>query len=93
MLPVVAGLAATRRQILWYTLALVPVSLAPWALGAAGIAYAATAAAFGLAFVGFAVMTLRNAGETWARRTFAFSLFYLAALFAALLIERVAAAA
>jgi protoheme IX farnesyltransferase len=91
MLPVVAGLAATRRQILGYTLALVPVSLAPWFLGAAGAGYAATAAGFGLAFVAFAALTLREAGDRWARRTFVFSLFYLAALFAALLAERVAA--
>jgi protoheme IX farnesyltransferase len=91
MLPVVAGLAATRRHILAYTVVLLPISLTPWFLGAAGLGYAATAAAFGLAFVACAVRTLREPGEAWARRTFAFSLFYLAALFAALLAERVAA--
>jgi protoheme IX farnesyltransferase len=91
MLPVVAGLAATRRHILAYTVVLLPISLTPWFLGAAGLGYAVTAAAFGLAFVACAVRTLREPGEAWARRTFAFSLFYLAALFAALLAERVAA--
>jgi protoheme IX farnesyltransferase len=43
MLPVIAGTAATTRQILIYSVLLVPMSLLPWALGFAGTTYAATA--------------------------------------------------
>ena len=39
MLPVVAGDASTRRQIMLYTLILVPLGVAPWALGYTGALY------------------------------------------------------
>jgi protoheme IX farnesyltransferase len=90
MLPVTAGDAATRRQILWYSVALLPVSLAPWLIGLAGLGYAVVAALFGLAFIAAAAAVLRDEGDRWARRMFLFSLFYLTALFAALLAERIA---
>ena len=51
MLPVVAGPESTRRHILAYTLALLPVSLLPVALGFAGVVYAVIALAFGGGFV------------------------------------------
>ena len=51
MLPVVSGADETKRQILLYSLLLVPVSLAPSFLGVTGIAYAAVAAAMSAAFV------------------------------------------
>jgi protoheme IX farnesyltransferase len=89
MLPVAAGDAATRRQVLLYTVVLLPVSLAPWWVGLAGPGYAAAAAALGVAFVALAVAVVRETGERWARRMFAFSLFHLALLFAALLAERI----
>src|SRR5437588_11957583 len=47
MLPVVAGRAETKRQILLYTAVLVPVSLAPWLLGHAGLLYGVVAVATG----------------------------------------------
>ena len=92
MLPVVAGEGETRRQILIYTALLVPVSLAPWLLGAAGSLYAATAALLGAAF-------LVNAWTVWcerdgtgaARRTFGFSILYLFLLFTALLVDKAVA--
>src|ERR1043166_6622970 len=78
MLPVVAGRAATTRQILIYSVLLFPVSLLPWALGIAGAIYGATAAVCGAAFV---TLALRLAGSSeadrWpAQRLFAFSILY-----------------
>ena len=90
MLPVVAGEAATTRQILFYSALLVPVSLLPWALGFAGIIYGVVAAISGALFVVFA-WQLRKASDTdrqAAHRLFAFSIVYLFVLFAALLGKR-----
>src|SRR6201989_3281527 len=52
MLPVVAGRAGTKRQILIYSVALLPVSMLPWVLGFAGIIYSAVALIGGAALVG-----------------------------------------
>ncbi len=54
MLPVVAGAAATRRQILLYSLLLLPVGAAPWLLGYAGLVYGATSLVAGALMVAFA---------------------------------------
>src|SRR5207342_1895913 len=47
MLPVVAGDTSTRRQILFYTLILVPLGITPWLFGYTGVLYGTTAAAAG----------------------------------------------
>jgi heme o synthase len=89
MLPVVAGRAATTRQILIYSLLLVPVSLLPWALGFAGTIYAATAVVSGAILV-LLVVRLRTSSDSDRRdasRLFVFSIFYLFVLFAALLAD------
>jgi protoheme IX farnesyltransferase len=89
MLPVVAGRAATTRQILIYSVVLLPVSLLPWAFGFAGTIYGATAATFGAILVALA-WQLRRAGEPDRRaayRLFAFSIVHLFVLFAALLAD------
>ena len=95
MLPVVAGPRHTKNQMLVYTLMLVPVSLAPTLLGAVGWIYGGVALAFSVAFVAHAVIVLRAAddrrGHAAARRMFKFSLLYLAALFAALPLDRLVA--
>ena len=52
MLPVVAGARETRKQILLYTLLLVPLSLLPWAIGFSGLIYGASALVLGLGFLG-----------------------------------------
>ncbi len=88
MLPVVAGRAETRRQILIYTLILAPLAMAPVGLGFAGWLYGTVAAVMGLAFVALAVQILRDPGIEAARRGFGFSIFYLFALFAALIAEQ-----
>jgi protoheme IX farnesyltransferase len=93
MLPNVAGPDATRRQILGYTLALLPCGLAPAFLGFAGPLYAAVAALAGLAMTGLATRVFaRRHGEAAmraARQLFGFSILYLFVLFAALLAEHV----
>src|SRR5688572_3612796 len=97
MLPVVAGADATRRQILIYSLLLVPAGAAPWLLGYAGLAYGATALLAGVLMVAFAwrIYTVREgaAATIAARRMFAYSIAYLFVLFAVLLVEAVAARA
>jgi heme o synthase len=92
MLPVVAGRAETRRQILLYTGVLVPVSLAPWLLGYAGLVYGAVAVAAGvfLALLAYRLWAAAEGRPTdlAARRLFGFSILYLFALFAGLLVDR-----
>jgi protoheme IX farnesyltransferase len=91
MMPNVAGPDSTRRQILVYTLLLVPAGLAPVALGCGGIVYAVVSALSGLGMLALAVQVLvRRDGEPAARAAqhlFAFSILYLFLLFAALLAE------
>jgi protoheme IX farnesyltransferase len=92
MLPVVSGPRETKRQMLLYTLVLVPVALAPTLLGAVGWVYGGVALAFSLAFIGQAVAVWRTPDDGSdhgpARRMFRFSLLYLAVLFAALPLDR-----
>jgi len=95
MLPVVAGVAETRRQILIYSLVLAPVGMSPWLLGYAGLAYGIVAIVGGALMVALA-WQLRGAptgaspaGVAAAKRLFAYSILYLFVLFAVLLIEQV----
>jgi len=88
MLPVVAGVAETKRQILLYTLLLAPLGAAPAMIGMVSWYFGAIAAILGLVFVGLAVGILRDEGDTCAKRTFTFSLLYLSLLFAALIADR-----
>jgi protoheme IX farnesyltransferase len=93
MLPVVRGKPHTRFQILLYTLALVPLGLVPAAIGLAGPVYLACAAGLGAWFLWEAIATYRERDavrEPAARRLFGVSLLYLAALFAALIVEKLA---
>src|SRR5262244_2854896 len=87
MLPVTAGRVETTRQILIYSVVLVPVSLLPWALGFAGAIYGAAAAVCGATFVVLARQLARSSetDRRPAHRLFAFSILYLFVLFTALL--------
>ena len=89
MLPVVSGRASTARQILIYSILLVPISALPWALGFAGTVYGATAAICGVILVVLAFRLRKSSGadRRAASRVFAFSIFYLFVLFAALLAD------
>ena len=88
MLPVVAGRAATTRQILIYSFLLALASELPWVLGFAGTVYGATAAICGAPFLLLAIQLNRSteADRRAPHRLFVFSICYLFALFAALLI-------
>ena len=90
MMPVVAGDASTRRQILLYTLILVPLGIAPWPLGFAGALYGVTAIITGAIMLALAWQVLRERRpvELASRHLFAFSILYLFLLFAMLLVER-----
>ena len=90
MLPVVAGDVSTRRQILLYTLILVPLGVAPWLFGYTGAFYGLTAIGAGAIMIvlGCQVLRERPPAESASRKLFAFSILYLFLLFAVLLVER-----
>ena len=90
MLPVVRGGGETRRQILLYTIALWPASLAPALMGIASWAYGAAALALSLVFTMLAIQMLRDPSERACKRSFGFSLFYLFAIFALLVLDHAA---
>ncbi len=93
MLPVVAGAAETRRQILLYALVLVPIGAAPWLLGYADALYGMTALLAGGVMVLLSwQLWVQGSGQQAARhagRLFGFSILYLFILFAVLLAEGV----
>ena len=93
MMPVVAGEVSTRRQILLYSILLWPLSAAPWFIGGTGLIYGIAALALSAIFLGLSVpVGLRRAseGDTMKpeKRLFAYSIFYLFALFSALVADR-----
>lgn len=96
MLPVVAGEATTRSQILIYAVLMAAVGVAPWWLGFAGPVYGLVSALSGAVFVWLSlqVWLVRDGGPARkaAGRLFGFSILYLFLLYAVLLGERVVAA-
>ncbi len=88
MLPVVAGVRATKRQIVAYTALLVPTTLVPVAIGMAGPGYGVAAAALGAWLLVHAVRVWRDEEGTAARPLFFYSILYLFLIFAALLVDR-----
>ncbi len=99
MLPVARGAAHTRRQIMLYTVLLCAASLAPVALRLTGPIYAVAAVLLGLGFLACSWRVLRDrqdaaglslTGDVPARQAFRFSLLYLAVLFSALMLDRLA---
>ena len=91
MLPVVAGPDATRLQILLYTLVLVTVAVAPWPLGYFDAIYGVASLVLGAGMMVCAVDVYRRRERAESlratRKMFAFSIFYLFALFSTLLLE------
>jgi protoheme IX farnesyltransferase len=93
MMPVVAGEKSTRYQILGYSIALLLVSLAPWAIGGTGTIYGIAALALSGAFLALSLpvaFRMATPDDTMKpeKRLFAYSVFYLFALFAALVADR-----
>lgn len=97
MLPVVAGEKTTRHHVLLYTLPMVACALAPWALGLLGTVYGVSSILLNLVFFGLALrVAFRRTGEADGmgseKALFAFSIFYLFALFAAVAADRMMSA-
>ena len=87
MLPITHGNEFTRLHVLLYTLVLFAATLLPFVYGMSGIVYLAAALALGGIFTAYAWSLWRRYSDALARRTFRFSIVYLAALFAALLVD------
>ena len=90
MLPSVIGDEATRWRMLWYTLGLIPVTLAPVALGLLGNVYLAVALGMNAWFAASALRLLRRRTPEAARQMFRVSLAYLFSLFLAMNVDLVA---
>ena len=92
MLPLVAGTDETRRQILIYSLVLIPLTFLPALLGTAGLFYTCAAAILGALFLFYAVQVYRlrqgQAADRACKKLFGFSIFWLFLIFAAILTER-----
>ncbi len=97
MLPVVSGARETRRQVVIYTVLLVPLTLAPWLMGFNSWAYGLVAAALGANFLRHAWMVWHDkqdetgvslTNDMPAKRCFKFSISYLFLLFGALVADR-----
>jgi len=89
MAPLVWGEAETKRQMFWYTLILIPLTLLPYAFGSLGFIYLASAAILGIIFL-VEVLRVMRATE-WTKsawRLYKFSLLYLALIFAAMVVDR-----
>ncbi|MCO5144675.1 MAG: heme o synthase [Aquamicrobium sp.] len=91
MMPNVAGEASTKRQIFAYSIPVAFIAVVPTLIGVASLAYGLFAAALGAAFVWYAWKVLRmdeaDRGMRPAKMLFAYSVFYLFAIFAALLAD------
>jgi protoheme IX farnesyltransferase len=91
MLPVVSGVAETKRQILAHAALLAPIGMSPWLLGSAGVLYGVTATVAGAMMLSLAWRLRRaadaKATDRLAKRLFGFSLSYLFVLFAVLLVD------
>ena len=93
MLPVVAGIQPTRRQIFLYSLPMAAVAVAPWPLGLTGPLYGLAASGLSLVFVVLAAAVLANRATEPAqmapeKRLFGYSVLYLFALFGVLVADR-----
>jgi protoheme IX farnesyltransferase len=91
MLPNVAGVQTTKKQILLYSILAAMSGIAPALTGLASVAYGGFAALLGLAFIRFAVgtYTMPETDErmTAAKKLFGYSILYLFAIFSALLVD------
>ncbi|MGY3266651.1 heme o synthase [Lysobacter sp. HA35] len=87
MLPVTHGVEYTRWQILIYTVLLVAVTVLPWAAGMSGLFYLGGALVLGLVFLKHAWRLLDPPDELYAMKVFNYSIVYLMALFAFLLVD------
>ena len=87
MLPVIYGVTYTRWQILFYTILLFVVTLLPWITGMSGLFYLGGAVVLGAVFLYYAIRLMNPPSEAFAMQVFGYSIWYLMALFAFLLID------
>jgi protoheme IX farnesyltransferase len=87
MLPVTHGVEFTRLQVLLYTILLVAVTVMPFATRMSGLLYLAGALGLGVVFIRHAWALMRDQSGKWAMKTFGYSIVYLMALFAFLLVD------
>ena len=87
MLPVTHGSEFTRLHIFLYTILLAATTVLPWVIRMSGALYLVAALALGAGFMWHAWKLYRDYTDVQAKKTFAFSLWYLAALFSALLVD------
>jgi protoheme IX farnesyltransferase len=87
MLPVTHGSKYTRRYILFYTILLAVVTLMPFATRMSGLLYLIGAVALNAGFIAYAWKLYRNYSDAVARKTFGYSIQYLAAIFTLLLVD------
>ena len=87
MLPVTHGIEYTRLQILLYTALLVAVSLLPFVTHMSGPLYLVAALILGGVFLYYAISLYRGRDDGLPMRTFIYSIYYLMALFSALLVD------
>ena len=87
MLPLTHGRRYTQLMIVLYSVALVAVTLLPYAARMSGLVYLAGALALGGLFLLYAVQLYRDYSVELARATFKYSVWYLAALFSVLLVD------
>jgi protoheme IX farnesyltransferase len=89
MAPLVWGERETKRQMLWYTLILVPLTLLPYAFGALGPVYLVLASLLAAKFIVDVLRVMRATDWTKPAWTlYKFSLLYLALIFAAMVVDR-----
>jgi protoheme IX farnesyltransferase len=87
MLPVTHGPKFTRLQIFLYTILLSAVTLLPFIIRMSGWVYLVSALILDAIFLGYAWKLLRDYSDALAKKTFRYSIIYLSALFAALLLD------
>ena len=87
MLPVTHGVDFTRLQVLLYTMLLVVVTVMPYATRMSGLVYLVGAVTLGIGFLYHAWRLMRDDSGKQAMKTFGYSIIYLMALFAFLLID------
>jgi protoheme IX farnesyltransferase len=89
MAPLVWGESETKRQMFWYTIILIPLTLLPYSFGVLGPIYLVSAALLGGVFLVEVVRVMRSTEWTKkAWRLYKFSLLYLALIFAAMVVDR-----
>jgi protoheme IX farnesyltransferase len=92
MLPVTHGSEFTRQCILLYTILLAAITLLPFATRMSGLLYLIGAVVLNARFIAYAWRLYRGYSDTLARKTFGYSIRYLAALFALLLVDHYSSA-